>query len=131
MALLPGWSWPDAPIDTRSVWDRLVAPGWADWMPVVGRYLASKAHASWAMYLGDGPRAVERLVDLARTVLQVEAIRACVTDDTALDRARLRHAIRRADLLLVHLTDPRTLVESTTDSASLRPLSLRVRARER
>ena len=73
--------------------------------------LSAKAHASWAMCLGDGFRAVERVVDLARIVLQVEAVRACVARDAPLDRLRLTAAIRQSDLMLVHLGDPRTLVD--------------------
>jgi hypothetical protein len=111
-AVLAGWSWPSAPAETDEHWHRLVAPAWARWAPVVGRYLASKAHASWAMCLGDGPRAVERTVNQARTVLQVEAIRACLTRGAPLDRSALFDAIRQSDLLLVHLADPRVIVGS-------------------
>jgi hypothetical protein len=39
-------------------------------------------------------------------VLQVEAVRACAEAGAGLDRERLKHAIRRADLLLLHYADP-------------------------
>ncbi len=110
-AVLPGWAWPEAPAAADAAWRELAAPSWARWSAVIGRYLSAKAHASWAMYLGDGFRAVERVVDLARIVLQVEAVRACVARDAPLDRLRLTAAIRQSDLLLVHLGDPRTLVD--------------------
>jgi Fe-S-cluster containining protein len=106
-AAAPGrWAWPDAPAETADLWDRLVAPAWPRWTEVVGRYLASRAHACWAMYLGDGPRDVEAHVARARAVLQVEAVRLCVRTGTPPDRLALREAIRRADLLLVHYADP-------------------------
>jgi hypothetical protein len=73
---------------------------------VAGRYLAARAHASWAMCLGNGPADVMRAVAVARTVLQVEAVRACAEAGAGLDRERLKHAIRRADLLLLHYADP-------------------------
>jgi Fe-S-cluster containining protein len=110
-AVLPGWAWPEAPAAADAAWRKLAAPSWPRWSAVIGRYLSAKAHASWAMCLGDGFRAVERLVDLARVVLQVEAVRACVAGDAPLDRLRLTGAIRQSDLLLVHLADPHTLVD--------------------
>ena len=110
-AVLPGWSWPEAPAAAAGPWRELAAPSWGRWSAVIGRYLSAKAHASWAMCLGDGFHAVERLVDLARVVLQVEVVRACVAHDAPLDRTQLIDAVRQSDLLLVHLTDPRRLVE--------------------
>ena len=78
-AVLPGWAWPEAPADVVRVWHSLVAPQWGSWTHVIGRYLAAKAHASWAMHLGTGPPAVERMVGVSRIVLQVEATRACLS----------------------------------------------------
>lgn len=114
------WAWADAPVETLSEWRRSVAPRWADWAAVIGRYLAAKVHASWAMCLGDGPAAVERAVDLARTVLQVEAVRVCAAQQAPLDRLSLHAAIRQADLLLVHHAVPERLYEDrreTTEAA--------------
>ena len=73
---------------------------------MVGRYLAARAHASWAMCLGGGPADVRRAVAVARAVLQVEVVRACADPGANLDDERLKAAIRRADLLLVHYADP-------------------------
>jgi Fe-S-cluster containining protein len=103
------WTWPEAPAASVERWHALVRPSWGQWAAAIGRYLASKAHASWAMCLGEGPRDVERLVDLARTVLQIEATRACVAAGRALDRSLLTHALRRSDLLLMHLANPHRL----------------------
>ena len=105
-AVPPALLWP-APIDdTVRVWRDLVAPGWSAWSAVVGRYLAARAHASWAMCLGRGPADVMRAVAVARAVLQVEAVRACAGTRACLDGGRLKHAIRRTDLLLLHYADP-------------------------
>jgi Fe-S-cluster containining protein len=109
-AIAPGWSWPDAPRGLATAWRTLVAPEWGCWSGIVGRYLAARAHASWAMHLGAGTSDVERMVELSRTVLQVEASRACLRRQRPLDRDALTEAIRQSDLLLLHLADPYTLV---------------------
>jgi Fe-S-cluster containining protein len=108
----PEWTWPEAPQGLEGGWLEVVAPGWPRWAGVIGRYLAAKAHASWAMYLGDGPRDVERMVGLARTVLQVEAVRQCRVRGHGLDRATLTESIRQSDLLLLHHADPAHLCAS-------------------
>lgn len=108
-AVPAGLWWPGAPPDVEQAWARWVAPAWPSWTAVVGRYLAAKVHASWAMYLGSGPADVRRGVDIARAVLQVEAVRGCVCAGRALDRPLLESAIRQSDLLLVHYADPQRL----------------------
>jgi hypothetical protein len=102
----PPWTWAPAPPGTAAVWTSRVAPHWAGWTPVIGRYLAAKAHASWALHLGHGLADVERAVDLARVVLQVETVRQCLAAEMPLDRERLTAAIRQSDLLLLHHADP-------------------------
>jgi Fe-S-cluster containining protein len=117
----PGLAWP-APIgDTVRVWHERVAPVWNPWTPVVGRYLAARAHASWAMCLGSGPADVANAVAVARAVLQVEVVRACADPAAMLDAARLKTAIRRADLLLVHYADPGLWWRSAQAETSLPP----------
>jgi Fe-S-cluster containining protein len=113
MAAAPEWPWRDAPVDLHRLWDRLVAPAWAAWTPVIGRYLAARAHASWAIYLGERLSAVERHVDLARTVLQVEAVRQCEAMGTRLNRPLLKAAIGETDRLLLHHAVPERLYRST------------------
>lgn len=102
-------AWPEAPPGVEQAWARWVAPAWPSWAPVVGRYLAAKVHASWSMYLGSGPRDVLRGVEIARSVLQVEAARLCARAARGLDRPLLESAIRQADLLLIHYADPQRL----------------------
>ena len=83
---------------------RLVAPAWPAFEPVIARYLAAKAFASWAAYQhDDGTAAVLRSVETARAVLQVEAARQCARADRMLDAPLLKEAIRQSDLRLVHL----------------------------
>jgi len=120
---------PAALHDTRSLWDAVVAavpdssrrpsflsPPGADrelfdspeW-PLAGpvkRYLAAKCFASWSAYQGEGLRTTARLIEAALAVLQVESARRA---DGPLERAALVEAVRRSDLLLVHLADPAEL----------------------
>jgi hypothetical protein len=105
-AVPAGLDWPAAPVALEDVWRTQVADRWVHFAPVVGRYLASKAHASWALYLGAGTDEVVRQVAIARAVLQVESARACVSAHRRLDADTLRHAIRQSDLLLLHHADP-------------------------
>ncbi|MEZ5288116.1 MAG: hypothetical protein R2712_25635 [Vicinamibacterales bacterium] len=101
-----GLEWLDAPADVRDLWESRVAPAWPRWAGVVGRYLAARVHGSWALYAGMNLGPVRQAVDVARVVLQVEAVRACAERAAALDASALEHAIRRSDLLLVHYADP-------------------------
>ena len=108
-AVSSSWSWPAAPDGLAEAWDSLVAPEWGRWSRAIGRYLAARAHASWAMHLGNGPSDVERMVDVSRTVLQVEASRACLGRGARRIGPALTEALRRADLLLLHHADPHRL----------------------
>lgn len=111
-AVPPGLSWPEAPPAVEQAWTEWAAPVWPSWSPVVGRYLAAKVHASWAMYLGSGPGDVMRGVEVSRAVLQVEAIRQCTRAGRTLDKPLLKEAIRQSDLLLVHYADYDLLTRS-------------------
>ena len=102
--------WPAAPGDLDRLWSELVAPAWADYAVALARYRAAKAFASWALYLGDGIAAVNRSVEQAVAVLQVEAARQCAADGQVLNAGRLTEAIRRTDLLLVHYADAALLL---------------------
>lgn len=68
----------------------------------VARYLAAKCVASWMAYQGHGLLAFVASVRAAAHVLAVEAARSAPRDAPT----RVREAMRRADLLLVHLADP-------------------------
>jgi hypothetical protein len=89
----------------------------ADHATVVCRYLAAKAFASWQPLLGLGLRSAVSFLALAIAVLRIEMARLCggaVTRSAVTSEGsaqRLAEAIRRADLLLVHLVDPAALAE--------------------
>jgi hypothetical protein len=73
---------------------------------VIERYLAAKLFASWAAYHGDGITAVRRAVRAAHAVLQEEMTNAAHDAGRPIDAALLTHAIRQADLRLVHALAP-------------------------
>ena len=76
----------------------------------VGRWLAAKAFASWLALQGDGVRTTVLGLRVAHSLLRVETARAVVEAGAAgVDAVRLAQAIRRADLLLLHLIDPEAL----------------------
>lgn len=75
----------------------------------VSRWLAAKAFASWLSLQGDGVRTSVLGLELAHAVLRAEAARGVAETGGALDREGLVQAVRRADLLLVHLADPQAL----------------------
>jgi len=108
-------AWPEAPRDHQHISQRLVAPAWPSFEPVITRYLAAKAFASWAAYLDDdGTAAVVRAVETARAVLHVEAVRQCAEVNRMLDAPLLTAAIRQSDLLLVHYADTRVLSSASS-----------------
>src|SRR5690606_38906611 len=90
--------WPREPDGLAQAWRVHVAPAWEGLSAVVGRYLASKVFASWALYSGTGLPEVKRAAAIARAVLGVEAARQCMRAGRALDRALLKEAIRQSDL---------------------------------
>lgn len=71
----------------------------------VTRYLAAKCVGSWAAYQGHGLRSFVASVRLAAHVLLVEMARGAEAEP----RDRVREAIRRSDLLLVHLAESTAL----------------------
>jgi hypothetical protein len=83
-------------------------PGAVDWgpfAPVVRRYLAARAFASWCAIQGPGVRTTVRALQAALAVLRAEVA-------APLDRSVLLEAIRRTDLRLVHLASPEALARS-------------------
>jgi len=86
-----------------------VPAGWAALRRPIGRWLASKAFASWLALQGDGLRTTVLGLQVALAVLRAEAVGACLRAGRPLDAALLEGAVRRSDLLLLHLADPSTL----------------------
>jgi Fe-S-cluster containining protein len=88
----------------------IVDDGCAGLRRPVGHWLAAKAFASWLALQGDGLRTSALGLRVAWSVLRAEAARGVAeAQGEALDAERLKQAIRRADLLLVHLADPEAL----------------------
>jgi hypothetical protein len=78
----------------------------------VRHWLAAKAFASWLALQGEGLRTAALGLRLALGVLRAEAARGCAGAGRALDADLLKEAVRRADLLLVHLADPEALAKA-------------------
>jgi Fe-S-cluster containining protein len=87
----------------------LVAAGWQALSAPVRRWLGAKAFASWAALQGEGLRTTVSALAAALEVLRAECARECAESGRPLDAGLLLAAVRRADLLLVHLVDPERL----------------------
>jgi hypothetical protein len=83
--------------------------GWGAHTAPVRLWLAAKAFASWLALQGGGLRTAVLGVRLALAVLRSEAARGAAEGEAPGSSTRLLEAIRRADLLLVHLADPEVL----------------------
>jgi Fe-S-cluster containining protein len=86
-----------------------VAPAWPALALPVRRWLAAKAFASWLALQGEGLRTSVLGLRVALGVLRAEAARGSAEAGRPLDADLLKEAVRRADLLLVHLADPEAL----------------------
>jgi hypothetical protein len=100
---------PPAPEGVDEADERWVAPVWPQLGWPVRRWLAARAFASWLALQGDGLRTTALGLRVAAGVLRAEAARRCAEADRDLDAELLKEAVRRADLLLVHLADPDAL----------------------
>ena len=100
---------PPAPPEIEGRAEEWVAAGWAQLAPAVSRWLAAKAFGSWLALHAEGLRTTVLGLRVALGVLRAEAARGCVEAGRALDAELLAQALRRADLLLVHLADPEAL----------------------
>ena len=88
---------------------RWVAPTWPQFSKPLRHFLAAHAFGNWCAYHGLGLRTVVRSLEVALSVVRVEAARLCEAADRQLDEPLLIEAVRAADLLLVHLADPKSL----------------------
>jgi hypothetical protein len=80
-----------------------VVSEWPNWGRPLKRYLAAKAFASWTAYQGRGVLTIVRGLEVALSLVRVEAARQCRDHGRALDGELLREAIRQADFILNHL----------------------------
>jgi hypothetical protein len=83
-----------------------VAPAWPALAPPVRRWLAARTFAAWIALQGEGLRTTVAFLRVALGVLRVESARGSAEAARVLDGELLHEAVRRADLLLVHLADP-------------------------
>ena len=86
-----------------------VAPAWPALSLPIRRWLAAKAFASWIALQGEGLRTTVAFLRVALGVLRTEAARGSAEASRVLDADLLMEAVRRADLLLLHLADPEAL----------------------
>jgi len=86
-----------------------VAGAWPQFSQPLRNFLAAHAFGDWCAYHGLGLRTVVRSLEVALSVVRVEAARLCEAADRPLDVPLLIEAMRAADLLLVHLADPQSL----------------------
>ena len=87
----------------------LVDAGWSRHHAPLCRWLAAKAFGSWVALQGDGVRTTVASLRLALGVLRAEAARGCAHAERELDAPVLKEALRRSDLLLLHLVDVQAL----------------------
>jgi Fe-S-cluster containining protein len=88
---------------------RWVADPWPQFSQPLRSFLAAHAFGSWCAYHGMGLRTVVRSLSVALAVVRVEAAGLCASAERDLDEVTLTESMRAADLLLVHLADPKAL----------------------
>jgi hypothetical protein len=109
--------WPEYPSDAVGVWTAN-AKVWSEHAVAINRFLAAHSFAAWMAYQGNGLLSLTRRLHLALAVLRAEAVRTCAGRDSLLTRARLKHAFRQTDLLLVHLADRSAIAKTLTNSTA-------------
>lgn len=97
-----------APIhDLEAHWPS-VSRWWPEVDRVVRAYLAARLFGNWIAYHGRGLHAVVEYLRVCLAVLKIEAARQ-QKHASVPPRQAILHAIRNADLLLVHLSEPQAL----------------------
>ena len=71
-------------------------------------YLAARLFGNWVAYYGQGLHAIVEYLQVALAVVRMEAVNAAAQTPSS-PWQTVTAAIRNADLLLVHLSDPRRL----------------------
>ena len=104
-AVPPTLDAPSPPDDLDQIEAQWVVPFWAAHERLALKYVAAKAFASWTAYQSRDIRTQIAELFTTAAVLRVECARTCAAAVAPLDRARLIEAVRRSDLLLMHLVD--------------------------
>jgi len=109
----------------RSRWPG-VAGAWDEIDGAVRAYLAARLFGNWVAYYGQGLHAIVEYLKVALAVVNMEIVKTEVVEvEAARHHARespsspwqtAKKALRSADLLLVHLSDPKTLSSLLGDS---------------
>ena len=90
-----------------------VAPWWPSVDPAVRAYLSARLFGNWIAYYGQGLHAIVEYLRVCLSVVKLEAARhqarALTTGSASSPWQTVTEAIRSADLLLVHLSDPKDL----------------------
>jgi hypothetical protein len=98
--------------DITRAWPH-VAPWWPSVDRAVRRYLAARLFGNWIAYHGQGVHAVVAYLRVCLSVLKLEAARhhaqTLSTRSAPTPWQTVTEALRSADLLLVHLSDPKDL----------------------
>jgi Fe-S-cluster containining protein len=87
---------------------RQIAPWWHQVDAVLRAYLAARLFGNWIAYYGQGLHVVVEYLQVALAVVKMEAAKDAAHTPSSPCQT-VTAAIRNADLLLVHLSDPKTL----------------------
>jgi hypothetical protein len=82
---------------------------WSEYDGTVRGYLAARLFGNWVSYYGQGLHAVVEYLQVALAVVKMEAVRHLAREQSSSPWQTVIEALRSADLLLVHLSDPRAL----------------------
>ena len=107
-----GLAHPSASETFEADWQR-VAPWWHQVDDVLRAYLAARLFGNWVAYYGQGLHVVVEYLQVALAVVKMEAVKHAAKTPSS-PWQTVTEAIRNADLLLVHLADPRTLARALT-----------------
>ena len=72
-------------------------------------YLAARLFGNWVAYHGQGLHAIVEYLQVALALVKMEAVRYHARESSSSPWQTVTEAIRSADLLLVHLSDPKRL----------------------
>jgi hypothetical protein len=116
-----GLARPVMPVGCETAERALIQTRWNGLGRPVRRYLGARAFAAWSAYIGEGLRSQVAMLSVALAVVRVEAARRSAAASRPLDEPILHAAIRSADLLLQHLSNPGILMRGFAGVERLAP----------
>lgn len=96
--------------DTFDLDWRTIDRWWPEVDAVLRAYLAGRLFGNWIAYCGQGLHVIVEYLQVALAVVKMEAVKEAAKLPSSPWQI-VNAAIRNADLLLVHLSDPKTLAE--------------------